>query len=72
MTKLNFLPLSFGILDSLFDLPAVPVNRFRVELPALNCHGFPFVTKHFAGQAGILRFAFDLALDLRHSCRPSS
>jgi hypothetical protein len=39
MTKLNFLPLSFGVLDSLFD---------------------------------ILRFAFDLALDLRHSCRPSS
>jgi hypothetical protein len=45
---------------SLFDLPAVPVNRFRVERPALNCHGFPFVTKHFAGQAGILRFAFEL------------
>jgi hypothetical protein len=40
---------------SLFDLPAVPVNRFHVELPALNQHGFRPGTKHFAGQAGILR-----------------
>jgi len=51
---------SFDVRYSLFDLPAVPVNRFHVELPALNCHGFPSVTKHFAGQAGILRFAFEL------------
>jgi hypothetical protein len=56
---------SFGVRYSLFDLPAVPVNRFHVELPSLNWHGFRSVTKHFAGQAGILRFVLELLRALR-------
>jgi len=67
--KLTHPAVAFGVRYSLFDLPAVPVNRFHVELPALNWHGFRSGTKHFAGQAGILRFALELLCSLHRSYR---
>ena len=60
MTKFIFFILTFGVLHSLLDLPAVPASRFAMNPPCLYFDGLCYAANHFAGQAGILRFAFEL------------
>jgi hypothetical protein len=56
MMKSNTSIFPFGVLHSLFDLPAMPARRIQIDPPCLITSQ-PFSReKHFAGQAGILRF----------------
>jgi hypothetical protein len=58
MMKFNTWVFPFGVLYSSFDLPAMPARRIQIDPPCLMTSQ-PFSReKHFAGQAGILRFSF--------------
>jgi hypothetical protein len=65
--SLLFFPSAFFIRYS--TCPLCPQTHFIWIQRACGYYGFPCAAKYFAGQAGILRFAFDLLRSLRRSDR---
>jgi hypothetical protein len=66
MMKFNDSLFSFGVLHSLFDLPAMPWSEFGTAPSGLwvLC-GYHRTSRRSAWQAGILRFAFELLSKFR-------
>jgi hypothetical protein len=58
--KSNLFLVSFGVRYSLFDLPAMPAKQLAIDPPRLLLLHFRLTVRYLAGQAGILRFSFEL------------